>query len=106
MFLFFSPTPADQPRDPRNGRAGELAGEDPLLIGAYAAAMLRGMQEDAADAAHLKMSAGVKHFAMYSMETGRMTSTGDVSLLDLWDTYLRPYEAAFVDGRAQGSMCS
>ena len=96
----------NQPRDPRNGRAGELAGEDPLHIGAYAAAMLRGMQEDALDRSTLKMAAGVKHYAGYSLETGRFTSTGGFSLFDLWDTYLPQYEAAFVDGRASGSMCS
>lgn len=96
----------NQPRDPRNGRAGELAGEDPLTIGAYATEMLRGMQEDPLDPTTLKMAAGVKHYAGYSMETGRFTSTGGFSLFDMWDTYLPQYEAAFVDGRASGSMCS
>jgi hypothetical protein len=50
----------NQPRDPRNGRAGELVSEDPFLTGAYAVEMLKGMQEGE-DARYLKMSAGVKH---------------------------------------------
>jgi len=96
----------NQPRDPRNGRAGELASEDPFLIGSYAVGMVRGAQEDAAYPATLKMSLGVKHYAGYSMETGRMTSVGSFSFFDLMDTYLVPYEMAFADGGATGSMCS
>jgi hypothetical protein len=52
----------NQPRDPRNGRAGELVSEDPWLTGAYAVEMLKGMQEGE-DPRYYKMSAGVKHYA-------------------------------------------
>ena len=96
----------NQPRDPRNGRAGELASEDPFLIGSYAVGMVRAGQSDPLDPRTLKMSLGLKHYAGYSMETGRMTSTGSFSYYDLFDTYLVPYEMAFVEGGATGSMCS
>ena len=83
--LFF----INQPRDPRNGRAGELVSEDPWITGAYAVEFLRGMQEGE-DPNYFKMTAGVKHYAGYSMETNRFTSTGSFSMFDLWDTYLVP----------------
>ena len=52
----------NQPRDPRNGRIGELASEDAFLTGAYAVEYLLGMQETTDDG-FLRMSAGVKHYA-------------------------------------------
>ncbi len=57
----------NQPRDPRNGRIGELAAEDPLLTGTYAVEFLRGMQEGD-DPRYVKMTAGVKHFAGECLE--------------------------------------
>ncbi len=92
-------------RTPLNGRAGELVADCPFLTGAYAVEMVRGMQEGEHPTI-MKMTAGVKHYAGYSMETGRFTSTGNFSLYDLWDTYLLPYEQAFTVANAAGSMCS
>jgi beta-D-xylosidase 4 len=97
----------NQVRDPRNGRVGELPSEDPLLIGEYAVGMLTGMQgPQQAQGGYYVMSAGVKHYAGYSLETNRFASVGNFSQYDLWDTYLRPYEAAFTRGGAAGSMCA
>ena len=79
--------------------------DDPYLTGAYAVEFLRGMQEGE-EPGFYKMTAGVKHYAGYSMETNRFTSTGNFSMFDLWDSYLVPYEAAFTAGGAAGSMCS
>ena len=93
------------PRDPRNGRIGELASEDPLLTGEYSVEYMRGMQEGD-DPRYMKMTAAVKHFAGYSMETGRFTSVGNFSTFDLWDTYLIPYQMSFEQGHASGTMCS
>ena len=92
-------------RDPRNGRIGELVADDPFLTGSYAVEFLKGMQEGE-DPRYYKMTAGVKHYAGYSMETNRFTSTGNFSMFDLWDTYLIPYEMSFTKGNASGSMCS
>ena len=83
----------NQPRDPRNGRYSELPGEDPYHAGQYAAAMLRGMQEEDANG-HPKMIALVKHFVAYSQETGRGYDTFNISDFDLFDTYLPQFEAS------------
>ena len=98
----------NQLRDPRNGRIGELPSEDPTLTGAYAREVVRAMQAagDPAGGGVLKMTASLKHFAGYSLETNRFGSVGNFTLYDLWDTYLPPFEAGYVDGGAAGSMCS
>jgi len=49
----------NQPRDPRNGRAGELVSEDPLLSGEYAVEYVRGCQEGE-DPSRMLMLAGLK----------------------------------------------
>ena len=52
----------NQPRDPRNGRQGELVSEDPFLTAEYAVNFLNGMQIGE-DPKYAKMTCGVKHFA-------------------------------------------
>lgn len=79
--------------DPRNGRNGELASEDPLLSGIFAAEYVAGMQfgmhgKRAVNTTTRRMLASLKHFNAYSRETNRMSSQGNVSLFDLWDTYV------------------
>lgn len=96
----------NQPRDPRNGRVGELPTEDPFIMGEYAVQYLLGLQTDPYGSSRHKMSAGVKHYAGYSMETNRFGSKGNFTTFDLWDTYLKPYEQAFVRGGSSGSMCA
>jgi xylan 1,4-beta-xylosidase len=97
----------NHPRDPRNGRIGELPSEDPALTGAYAVEVVRAMQApDPSTGGLLKMTASLKHYAGYSMETGRFGSVGNFSVYDLWDTYLPPFEAGYVGGGAAGSMCA
>jgi beta-D-xylosidase 4 len=96
----------NQPRDPRNGRAGELPTEDPTLAAEYAVEYVRGCQEIAGSPGRVQFLAGLKHFAVYSLETGRMGSKAAVSLFDLWDTYLPPFQAGFVRGGASGAMCA
>ena len=91
--------------DPRNGRNGENPSEDPFLAGVYGVEVLRGAQEGE-DARYVQLSMAVKHFAVYQMETDRFGSDANVTNFDLLDTYLPPYAAAFIDGRAMGSMCA
>ena len=92
-------------RDPRFGRNSELVSEDPLLSGAYATEMVRGMQEEDTNG-YPKMLAYLKHFTAYSTEANRGHDTYNISARDLWETYLAQYETAFVEGRATGAMCS
>eukprot|EP00299_Pterocystis_sp_00344_P008133 c2962_g1_i1.p1 GENE.c2962_g1_i1~~c2962_g1_i1.p1 ORF type:complete len:853 (-),score=180.57 c2962_g1_i1:68-2626(-) len=92
-------------RDPRFGRNSELPGEDPFLSGKVAAAMVRGMQTPDSHG-YPKMLAFLKHFTAYSRETNRGHDTYNISMHDLWDTYLAQYEIAFLEGQPSGVMCS
>jgi xylan 1,4-beta-xylosidase len=94
----------NQPRDPRNGRQGELPTEDRFLMSRYAVEVVQGSQDSGTK--YLQMSSGLKHYIGYSLESGRMGSKGDFTIFDLWDTYIPPFEAGFVEGNASGSMCS
>eukprot|EP00948_MAST-09A_sp_MAST-9A-sp1_P002875 g2875.t1 len=92
-------------RDPRFGRTSELPGEDPLVNGLYGANMVKGMQEEDENG-YPKMLAYLKHFTAYSTETNRGHDSYDVSMHDLFDTYLAQYEIAFTEGKPTGAMCS
>jgi beta-glucosidase len=98
----------NQPRDPRNGRIGELASEDPLLSGAFATEYVAGMQfgrggARAVNATTRRMLASLKHYNAYSRETDRMGSEGNVSIFDLWDTYLPAYKQPLTEALAAGT---
>ena len=77
-------------RDPRWGRGQETPGEDPYLTSEYASVYVPGLQEDAADPHHLKVSACCKHYAGYSLEQwydhSRHNFDAEVSAQDLADT--------------------
>eukprot|EP00026_Physarum_polycephalum_P002953 Phypoly_transcript_02962.p1 GENE.Phypoly_transcript_02962~~Phypoly_transcript_02962.p1 ORF type:complete len:862 (+),score=98.40 Phypoly_transcript_02962:97-2586(+) len=94
-------------RDPRFGRNSELPSEDPFLAGSYAVGFVNGMQYGP-DKRYLKMIAGLKHYACYSVEDGRFYRSFNVSMFDLWDTYLPQFEMGFLadQGNAQAVMCS
>ena len=101
----------NQPRDPRNGRIGELISEDGFLTGHAAESVVKGMQfgadvEPAAFAGPLVMLASLKHYNAYSMESNRFGSRGNISLFDLWDSYLPQYERPMTHAAAAGTMCS
>ncbi len=88
----------DLARDPRWGRVAEGAGEDPYLGSLIATAMVKGYQGPG-----LKDSAAVmacvKHFALYgAAEGGRDYNTVDMSLIRMYQDYLRPYKAAIQAG--------
>ncbi|MEV6239288.1 glycoside hydrolase family 3 N-terminal domain-containing protein [Lentzea sp. NPDC051838] len=79
-------------RDLRWGRVDETFGEDPVLIGELAAAMVRGYQGDGLtdDTAIL---ATAKHFAGYSeTQGGRDASEADLSRRKLRSWFLPPFE--------------
>jgi beta-glucosidase-like glycosyl hydrolase len=101
-FTAFGPN-INQPRDPRFGRTSELPGEDPYLSGQYALHMVRGMQQRD-KFGYPKVFAYLKHFAAYSRETGRGHDTHNITIHDLYDTYLPAFEAGMEE--AAGVMCS
>jgi beta-glucosidase len=81
-------------RDPRWGRIAETLGEDPLLAGALAGAMVRGFQQERDGRLH-GLAACVKHFAAYGLsEGGRDYNRASLSNLDLHNVYLPPFRAA------------
>eukprot|EP00026_Physarum_polycephalum_P000650 Phypoly_transcript_00651.p1 GENE.Phypoly_transcript_00651~~Phypoly_transcript_00651.p1 ORF type:complete len:873 (+),score=93.35 Phypoly_transcript_00651:1602-4220(+) len=94
-------------RDPRFGRNSELPSEDPFLSGSYASEYLQGMQQ-ATESKFLRMISGLKHYGCYSIEDDRMARNVNVSMFDLWDTYLPQFEMGFSAeyGNAQAVMCS
>lgn len=104
VYLGFGPN-INIARDPRFGRTSELPGEDPFLSGLYATMMVQGMQEKDSKG-HPKMLAYLKHFDAYSRETDRGHDNYNISMFDLFDTYLRQYKMAFMVGQATGAMCS
>lgn len=100
----FSPM-IDLVRDPRWGRVLESTGEDPLLNGRLAAAMVKGYQggDDAEGLGERTdhVAACVKHFAAYGAAMGgRDYNTVDMSERVLRDMYLPGYKAALDAGAA------
>ena len=80
-------------RDPRWGRGQETFGEDPYLISQLGAAYARGLQEGE-DKKYLKVAACAKHFAVHSgPEELRMFFHANVSLHDLYDTFLPAFKS-------------
>ena len=85
-------------RDLRWGRVGETFGEDPLLIGRFALAMIRGLQgTDMSDPDHVLACA--KHYTGYSeTQGGRDASEADISMRKLRSYFLPPFEQAARNG--------
>ncbi|MCF0173630.1 MAG: glycoside hydrolase family 3 C-terminal domain-containing protein, partial [Bacteroidales bacterium] len=92
----------DIARDARWGRIAEGSGEDPYLGSLMAAAMVRGYQGDDLSSDETIMAC-VKHFALYgASEAGRDYNTVDMSRLQMYNSYLEPYKAAFQAGAGSG----
>lgn len=79
-------------RHPAGGRTFEYLGEDPVLAGRLAAAMVRGIQSEG-------VGACVKHLAANHQETGRMTVDTLVDERTLRELELTAFELAITGGR-------
>lgn len=100
----FSPM-VDICHDPRWGRIMEGVGEDPVLGGEIAAAMVRGYQGERLDDPKTLMAC-VKHFALYgAVEAGRDYNTVDMSRQRMFNEYMLPYKKA-VEAGAGSVMAS
>ncbi|USX55194.1 glycoside hydrolase family 3 N-terminal domain-containing protein [Lentzea sp. HUAS12] len=87
-------------RDLRWGRVDETFGEDPVLIGELAAAMVRGYQGDGLTD-ETAILATAKHFAGYSeTQGGRDASEADLSRRKLRSWFLPPFERVAREGCA------
>lgn len=90
MHWTFSPN-IDVARDPRWGRCGETFGEDPLMVSQMGVAFTKGYQGNFGDE---NILACAKHFIAGSEPlNGTNASTMDVSMHQLRETWLPPYEA-------------
>ncbi|XP_047340618.1 probable beta-D-xylosidase 7 [Impatiens glandulifera] len=103
-------------RDPRWGRGQETAGEDPLLLGQFSVAYVRGMQGHDLNGrrlpknSNLMTSACCKHFTAYDLENwkgvDRYHFNAIVSKQDLADTYQPPFQKCVQEAGASGIMCA
>ncbi|NMM93834.1 glycoside hydrolase family 3 N-terminal domain-containing protein [Bifidobacterium oedipodis] len=89
-------------RDTRWGRVGETFGEDPMLIGELASAIVKGYQGGAKAGEPLAKNAILacaKHFAGYSeTQGGRDASEADLSHRKLESWFLPPFERVAKEG--------
>ena len=86
-------------RDVRWGRTIETFGEDPKLAGDMGAAMCRGFEKNG-------VAATPKHFADNYADGGRDSNYSTHSERELREVYLKPFEACFKEGGAQGVMAA
>ena len=94
-------------RDPRWGRGQETYGEDPYLTGLMGNAVVRGLQGPE-DSKYRKLWACAKHYAVHSgPEWSRHTAdVNNVSLRDLYETYLPAFKTLVEDGKVREVMCA
>ena len=91
-------------RDPRWGRGQETYGEDPYLLSMLGVAYTRGLQEGE-DSEYLKVAACAKHFAVHSgPEELRFGFVANVSLYDLYSTYLPAFKSQVLAGKVSQMM--
>ena len=91
-------------RDPRWGRAEETYGEDPYLISQLGHAYAVGLQEGS-DSRYLKVAACPKHYAAHSgPDQLRDRFTANITIHDLYDTYLPAFKSVVLASKAAQIM--
>ena len=90
-------------RDPRWGRGQETYGEDPFLTSRIGVAFVNGLQGDHPQ--FLKSAGLAKHYAVHNGPEGlRHEFDAQVSMKDLWETYLPAFEALVTEADVEGVM--
>jgi beta-glucosidase len=94
----------DVSRDPRWGRIEETFGEDHTLVSHFGMAYIRGLQND--DLSNGVMATG-KHFIGHSLsQGGQNCAPVHVGMLELYDIFLAPFQAAIRDAGLASIMNS
>jgi len=101
-------------REPRWGRNIEVASEDPYQNGEYGAHFVKGFQVSEDDLTHVQASACCKHYVANEMEGstevgqtfGRQMVDTAVTMQDLMDSYMIPFQACVEKGDVTSLMCS
>lgn len=97
----------DIARDPRWGRVEETFGEDPYLVSRMGVAAVRGFQGDATFSDHTRVMATLKHFVAHGQpEGGQNCAPTNVSLRELREVFLPPFQAAIREAGAISIMAS
>lgn len=86
-------------REPRNGRNFEYTGEDPLLAGTMAGALIEGIQSN-------RIVSTIKHYAVNDHETQRTTLDVTISAEAMRQSDLLAFELAMERGNPGSVMCS
>ena len=86
-------------REPRNGRNFEYVGEDPLLAGTMAGALIAGIQSN-------NIVSTIKHYAVNDAETQRTTVDVTISAQAMRQSDLLAFELAMERGKPGSVMCS
>lgn len=94
---FFAGVCINLPRHPAWGRVQETYAEDPILLGEFGAALIRGVQHNT--------MAVAKHYALNSMENARFKVDVEVDEDVLHEVYLPHFRRAVEEG-ADGIMTS
>ncbi|HEY5415599.1 MAG TPA: glycoside hydrolase family 3 N-terminal domain-containing protein [Gemmatimonadaceae bacterium] len=97
----------DVARDARWGRVEETFGEDPYLVSRMGVAAVRGFQGDRSFADKSRVIATLKHFVAHGQpEAGQNCAPANVSMRELREVFLRPFQAAVRDAGAISVMPS
>jgi beta-glucosidase len=88
--------------DPRWGRVEETFGEDPMLVGHFGTAYIKGLQSD-------DLSQGViataKHFIGHSLSQGGLNCAPvHIGLREIYEIYMLPFQAAIQDAQVASVM--
>ena len=92
-------------RDPRWGRGQETYGEDPLVISKLGVAYTVGLQVGSEGLRYLKVAACAKHYSVHSgPEELRLSFVANVTMHDLYDTYLPAFKSQVQAGNVSQMM--
>ncbi len=86
-------------RNPLSGRNSEYYSEDPFISGIMAVTTIKAVQR-------YGVSVCIKHFVCNEKEANKLAQDVQVSERALREIYLKPFEMAVKDGKAQGIMSS